>query len=102
MMLEKVFWTWRVSASSSGDSLDDVRLLVDARDQVGLGRREVVDPDPLPAVDQDPKRAVGHLQHARDDADDADAVDVVRARALDLGVLARDHHEHAVPRRARR
>ena len=68
MMLENVFWTWRVSASSSGESLDDVRLLVDARDEVRLGRDELVDPHALAALDEDPQRAVGHLQHARDDA----------------------------------
>ena len=39
MMLAKVVWMWRVSASSSERQLDDVGLLVDARDQVGLGRR---------------------------------------------------------------
>ena len=76
--------------------LEDVGLLVHARDQVGVLRHELVDPHPLAALDQDPQRAVGHPQHARDDAGDAHAVEVVRPGLLVLRIATRDHHEHAV------
>ena len=87
MMLEKVFWTWRVSASSSDDSsMTSGSSWMRATRYGSLGD-EVVDAHALAALDEDAQRPVGHLQHARDDAGDADPVEVVGAGLLDLGSL---------------
>ena len=45
---------------------------------------------------EDPQRAVGHLEHARDRAGHADVVELVGPGRLQLGVAAGDHREHAV------
>ena len=64
-----------------GALLDDVGRLGDARDEVGRPRVPLVDADALAALDEDPQRPVGHLEHARDGADDADVVELVGRRA---------------------
>ena len=97
MMLEKVFWTWRVSASSSGDCSTTSGSSWMRATRYGSVAVKSSMPHALAAVHEDAQRPVGHLQHAGDDPDDADAVDVVGTGRLDLRVLARDHHEHAVP-----
>src|SRR3954454_21100589 len=81
-----------------GRALDDVGLLLDARDEVRFGGGEVEDPHALGALHEDPQRAVRHLDHARDGAGAADAVEVVAARRVELGILRGDHHEHALAR----
>ena len=77
-----------------GDHL--VGRLRDAGDEVGLGGHELAQLDPLAALDEDANRAVRHLQHARHNTHDPHAVEVVGAGLLVVGVLRRDHHEHAV------
>ena len=96
MISEKVRWTLRVRASSSGRLLDHVGHLADPRDQVGLLGDVVGRCDPLGALDQDPDRPVGHLQHPRDDAGHADVVELVGPGLLGLRVPGRDHHQHPV------
>ena len=76
--------------------LDHVGQLLDARGEVRRGPQPLLDPHPLAALDEDPQRAVGHLEHARDDAGDADVVELLGARRVDLGLLAGQHDEHAV------
>ncbi len=77
--------------------LDDVGQLGDARREVGL----------LAASTRRCARAgrpgrgsaataVGHLEHARDHAGDADVVQLVGPGRLGLGLAAGDHHEHPV------
>ncbi len=80
-----------------GRRLDLVRRLLDAGDHVGLGAHELLELHALSSVHEDPKRPVGHLEHPRHHAGHAHAIDVVRARLLDLRVLAHHHHEHPVP-----
>src|SRR4051794_14353770 len=75
---------------------DPVRALCDLGDEVGLLLDEALDRDALAALDEDPQRAVGDLEHARDRPHDADLVEVVGPRLLELGVLRRDHDQHAV------
>jgi hypothetical protein len=77
-----------------GDDL--VGHLGDAGDEVRLGGDEVAELDPLPALDEDAHRAVGHFQHPGHHADDAHAIEVVRPGLLLLRVLRRDHDEHPV------
>ena len=60
-----------------GRGLDLVGQLLDLRHEVGLGLDELAELHPLGAVDQDPQRAVGHLDHARDRAGHAHVVEVV-------------------------
>ena len=96
MISEKVRWTLRVSASSSGARLDHVGQLGDPRHQVGLLGDERADAHPLGALDEDPQRAVGDLEHARDDAGDADVVELVGARAPRPRGRGGDHHQHPV------
>ncbi len=64
--------------------------------EVGLRGDVLADLDPLHPLDEDPDRAVGDLEHARDDAGDADRLELLRARLLELGVLRGDHDEAAV------
>ena len=65
-----------------GRLLDDVRALGDLRDEVGLlVGVPAVDLHALAALDEHAQRPVGHLEHARDDADDADVVELRRGRA---------------------
>ena len=73
-------------------SRDEIRLLADpARDAHALR-----------ALHEDAQRPVGDLQHPRDDADDADLVEVAGPGTSIVRVAAGDHHEHAVAGRARR
>ena len=102
MISEKVRWTLRVSASSSGLSLDHVGQLGDPRDQVGLLGDVGAEPHPLGPLDEDAQRAVGDLEHAGDDADDADLVEVVGPGLLVLGVAGGDHRPASGWRRGRR
>ena len=77
--------------------LDLVGQLGDARDEVGLLADPLVDAHALAALDEDPQRAVGHLEHARDDAGDADACSSSSGPGVSRsGSLRADHHEHAV------
>ena len=96
-MLVNVCWTLRVSASSSVDSAGTTSgsSLMRA-DEVGLLADPLVDLHALAALDEDAHRPVGHLEHARDRADDADVVELIGAGRLDLGVARGDHHEQAV------
>ena len=71
-----------------GALLDDVGQLLDARDRVGRPSLPARDADALAALDEDPQRPVGHLEHARDDAGDADLVEVLRAGGLDARACA--------------
>ena len=66
--------------------LDYVGRLLDAGDQVGVGRDEVPDLDALGTVHEDAQRSVGDLEHPRHDARDADAVEIVGAGLLGLRV----------------
>ena len=79
-----------------GALLDHVGQLGDPRHQVGLLGDVGAEPDPLGALDEDAQRAVGDLEHAGDDADDADVVEVVGAGLLVLGVAGGDHDQHPV------
>ena len=65
------------------DPGDEVRLLGDV----------VAQPHPVGGLNEDPDRAVGNLEHPRDDADDADVVELVGTGLLDLGVAGGDHHQ---------
>jgi hypothetical protein len=77
---------------------DDVRGLLDRRDEVGLLGGPARDAHPLGALDEHAQRAVRHPDHARDHARDADVEELVRAGRLQLGILRGHHHEHAVAR----
>ena len=96
MISEKVRCTLRVSASSSGLLLDHVGELGDPRDEVGLVGHIGAEADPLRGLHEDAERAVGDLQHAGDDAGDADVIEVVGARRVQLGVAGGDHDQHPV------
>ena len=76
--------------------LEHVGQLGDARHQVGVGGAPLLDPHALAALHEHPQRAVGHLEHARDHAGDADVVELAGPRLLEVGVLAGDHHEPPV------
>ena len=76
--------------------VDDVGRLGHLRHQVGLGLQPVLDPHPLPALDQDPQRPVGHADHAGDDAEHADRVQILGPGRLCLRVGAGDHRDRAV------
>ena len=92
-----VCWTLRVSASSSVEPAGTTSgSSAISATRYGVSRTQRVDAHALAALDEDPQRPVGHLEHARDRADDADVVEVVRAGRLVLGVARGDHHEHAV------
>ena len=82
-----------------GRVLDDVRLLVDARDQVGLGAGNSSMRTRWPPCTRIRSVPSGIFSMRATMPDDADPVDVVGPRCLDLGVLARDHHQHAVAAR---
>ena len=79
-----------------GAGLDHVGQLGDPRHQVGLLADVGVEPDPLGPLDEDAQRAVGDLDHAGDDADHADLVEVVGAGLLVLGIARGDHDQHPV------
>ena len=96
MICVNIWRTLRTSASSSGPVLDHVGQLGDARDEVGLGRGPLLDPHALAALHEHAQRAVGHLEHARDGAGDADLVELLGPGLLGLGVAAGDHHEPPV------
>ena len=79
-----------------GAGLDHVGQLGDPRDEVGLLGDVGAEADPLRPLDEDADRAVGNLEHAGDDADDADLVEVVGPGLLVLGVARGDHRQHPV------
>ena len=79
-----------------GRGLEHVRHGLDPRHQVGLLAHVVADADPLGALDQDAKGAVGHLHHPGDGPGDADVVEVVGAGRVVLGVPRGDHRQHPV------
>jgi len=76
-----------------GDRFFDAR---DLRFEERRGLDEVVDARAAEALHQDADAAVGQLQHAHDDGDGADAVEILFARILVLKVLLRGQHDHAV------
>jgi hypothetical protein len=78
--------------------LHDVGQLGDVRDEIGVLLIPGVELHALGALDEDPQRAVGDLEHARDGADDAHVVELVRTRYLVLGLPRSDHDEHPVAR----
>ncbi len=65
----------------------DVGQLGIGRDHIGRDLRELLDPEDLLARDDAAQRAVGHLEHLLNDADRADALNVVGAGILDLAIL---------------
>ena len=73
-----------------------VGRLGDLRDEVGVLGRDAGEAHARPGLHEDPQRPVGHLEHARDRADDAHVVQLVGSRRLDIRVAAGDHREHAV------
>ena len=79
-----------------GRLVDDVGQLGDLGDEVGGLLHEAVDVDALGALDQDPQRPVGDLEHPRDGAHHAHAVELVRAGSLELRVARGDHDQHPV------
>ena len=79
-----------------GAFLDLVGQLGDAGAEVGLLADPLLDLHALAGLDEDPQAAVGHLEHARDDARDADGVQLVGAGRLEVRVLGAQHHEHPV------
>ena len=62
----------------------------------GLLGDVVADANALAGLHEDPDRPVGHLEHPRDEAGDADRVQVVGAGLLELGVARGDEHELAL------
>ena len=96
MMCVNVCWTLRISAVSSGPSSTSSGSSETLRDEVGLLADPLVDLHPLAGLDEDPQAAVGHLEHARDDARDADGVQLVRPGRLEVGVLGAEHDQHPV------
>ena len=73
-----------------------VGQLGDLGHQVGRLAHPAVDVDALAALDEDPHRPVGDLDHARDRADHADLEQVVGAGHLLVGMARGDHDQHAV------
>ena len=65
-------------------------------DEIRLGGEEALDPNSLAALDQNPQSAVGNADHPGDHSDDADRIEVLRRRRLDLGVAAGNHHDRPV------
>ena len=76
--------------------LHHVRERLDPRHQVGLLGHVVADAHPLRRLDEDPHRPVGNLEHAGDDADDADLIERVRAGLVELRVAGGDHDQGAL------
>ena len=75
--------------------------LLDDRDlggDVGAVLLEGLDPGPDEALGQDAHPAVGELQHAHDQGDRADVVDVLALGVLDLHVLLGQEEDHPVGR----
>ena len=79
-----------------GALVEHVRRLDDARDEVGLTGYEAGQAHARARLDEDPQRAVGHLEHSRDRAEHAVLVDLVGPGGVDFGLAARDHRQHAV------
>ena len=73
---------------------DDLGQVLELGDEVGLVLDRLDEPDALDALDEDPQRPVGHLDHLVDDGDGADAVEVVPARRVGLLVLDGEEGEH--------
>ena len=92
------FWTFRVRASTSGVSGQLVRQLDELAHEVRVVLHLPVELDALHALDENPQRPVGNLDHLVDHRGGADLVEVVPARLLRLRVLDRDEREHAVTR----
>ena len=76
--------------------LDLVGQLGDLRHQVGLLAHPLVDLHALAGLDEDPQRAVGDLEHARDDARHADGVQLVGPGRLEVRVQRAEHDQHAI------
>ena len=79
-----------------GGSAHVVRHRLDLGDEVRLVRVLLAEADAVQALDEDPERPVGHLDHLVDDRRRADLVEVVAARGLGLGVLRRHEREQAL------
>ncbi len=73
--------TFRVSASTSGDSTRTSRSAENSPSRYGLDVDLVVEVHALEALHEDAQGAVGDLDQLVDDGDRSDAVDVVEARA---------------------
>ena len=102
MMRAKRPWTLRVSASTSGVSTSRVGQRLELADEVRVVVRRARRAGPAEALDEDPQRPVGHLDHLVDDRDRADLVDVVPAGRLDRRVPRRSRARAAGRRRRRR
>ena len=79
-----------------GGGLEHVRHRLDPRHEVRLLTDIALDPDPLGALDEDAKGAVGDLHHPGDGAGNAHPVEVVRAGRVVLGIAGGDHRQHPV------
>ena len=75
---------------------DDVRHLLDLRDEVGVVLEAARDPDPLQPCDEDPQRPVRDLHHLLDRGGGADLVQVVPARLVRVPAFHGDEREQAV------
>ncbi len=77
---------------------DDLRQVLQLADEVRVVFERLQQPDALHALDQNPQRPVGHLDHLVDDGDGADAVEVVPAGRVRVLVLDGEECEHALTR----
>ena len=76
--------------------LDDFVARLDPADQVGLGLRHRHQPGPVLPLADDPRRAVGELEHLEDQAHADHREQVVHARRVGLGVELADQTDHAL------
>ena len=88
--------------SQLGAVLEHVGELGDLGDEIGAGRSEVVDADPLGPLDQDADGPVGNLQHPRDVAGYADPLELVGPGLLELWDRSRRPSPASGRRRGRR
>ena len=63
-------------------------------DEVWAAGQALLEPDALDALNQDPQRPVGDLDHLVDDRDRADLVDVVESRGVDRRIARGHEREH--------
>ena len=90
MISLKVRWTLRASASSSGEGSTSSGSASIRATRYGPLGDVLAQPHPLRRLDEDADRAVGDLEHARDDTDHADVIEVVGARLVELGIARGD------------
>ena len=77
--------------------LDDVLARLDPADQVGLGLRHRHQPGPVLPLADDPRRAVGELEHLQDRAHADHREQVVHPGRLGLGMELADQADHRSP-----